>query len=113
MSYDASRDPAPQRVDGVSARTHGPARNWYPLQTSHIGAKELPAYARCMHIRLAPAFVGSLTMVVVPIAEMDDASTRTQVIDSTNTYTFGVRRIVSLNGGASVPANVSIDLITE
>ena len=113
MAYDKKRDPNPQRMSGFSASTHGPARNWYALTADHIGAKELPRYARCIGLRLAPAFSGALTLVVVPISEKDDASTRTLIFDSTNIYTYSVRRIVTVNGGTTIPANVSLDLITD
>jgi hypothetical protein len=54
-----------------------------------------------------------LTLIVVPIAEESDASTRTLLVDATEYLPFCVRRIVSLNGGATIPTGVSIEVIRD
>jgi len=114
MTYTRSLDPNQQKEpDVLNAMTHGPARNWYPLLDSHLGAKELPAYGRALRIRLSSAFSGALAIVGVPIGELDDAVTRTSYVDATEVLQYGYRRIVSLNGGTTVPAGCNIDVITE
>lgn len=114
MTYEKSKDPNKDRFPGISnAAGHGPARNWYSLQSGDIGTKELPVYGRSLGVRLAATATPPLVMVVVPIGELDDASTRTLYFDQTEIRTYGVRRIHSLNGGATMPTGVTIDLLTE
>lgn len=113
MTYNKDLDPNKQKVPSeLNPMTHGPARNWYSLVDAHIGTKELPAYGRSLRVRLSSSFSGTLTIVGVPIGEADDAATRTLYVDATETLPFGFRRIHSLNGGTTVPANCNIDVVT-
>lgn len=116
MGYDQSRDPYVSFTDplsGGNAAASGAARDWYTLTNSMIGAQELPTYGRGMRVRLASNAVVPLTIVCVPIGESVDSNTRTVLVDATESLPFAVRRIVSLNAGATVPTGVSIDIITE
>lgn len=111
-SYDSSREP----LKSDNARAAGPARDWYALQNTHIGAKELPKYGRGMYLRIGTSgTVGTppVTLVVVPIDETDDSATRTLVRDQSEYIPYAVRRIVSVNGGATLPTGVSIDIFTK
>lgn len=109
MTYDRSKDP----TGTANANGSGAARNWYNLQASQIGAKELPAYGRSLRVRMGSAASVPLTMVVVPIDEADDATTQTLIVDKTEYVPYGVRRIVSINGGTALPSGISIDVITK
>lgn len=109
MTYDPNRMGIPG--GGFNA---GPANNWYTLQNADIGAAELPKYGRALLITVGPAVALPLAIVVVPLAEPDDAQTRTITIYDSGDQVIprAVRRIVSIAGGATVPAGVQIDVVT-
>lgn len=107
------RNPALDPYSATASGLNSPARSWYVLQAAHIGAQELPLYARALRVRLGPAVAGAVTLVVVPIGEPNDAATTTINVDATELLPFGVRRIVSVNGAATLPAGVDVDLITD
>ena len=116
MPYDKTRDryPGDQTSNGfMIPEPHDPARNWYNLADSHIGAKELPVYGRSLRVRVTDAASTPVAFVLVPVGEMTDAATRTLNVDASEYVPYGVRRIVSINGGATVPAGVEVDVITE
>lgn len=115
MPYDKTRDPYPgDQIKGgfEIPEPHDPARNWYTLADANIGAAELPTYARSMRVRVGSTATPPLVMVVVPI-RATDAETRTITVDSSEYLPFGVRRVVSLNGGATVPTGIEIQMVTE
>jgi hypothetical protein len=113
MPYDRSRDPITNASLALpQADRAGFARNWYALQAADIGAQELPRYGRALRVRIGSGG-STVTLVVVPVGETSDAATRTLVVDATETLAFGVRRVVSVNGGTSIPANTAIDVITD
>jgi len=109
MTYDRTKEPTVNE----NTRSGGSARNWYALQAGDIGTKELPKYARAFDVRLGSGAPSAVTLLVVPIGEMDDAATRTIVVSASETFARAIRRIVSINGAATIPAGVAIDLITE
>lgn len=115
MAYIKSRDPFPpdRTANGFEiSEPHDPARNWYTLANANIGAAELPTYASAMRVRIGSTATPPLVMVVVPIGEQDDAQTRTITVDASEYLPFGVRRVVSLNGGATIPTGIEIQMIT-
>jgi hypothetical protein len=116
MPYDKTRDryPGDQTSNGfMIPEPHDPARNWYTLADANIGAAELPTYARSMRVRVGSTATPPLVMVVVAIGEGTDATTRTITVDATENLPFGVRRIVSLNGGTTVPTGIEIQMVTD
>ncbi len=108
MPYSQPLDP----FAGTTATPISSARNWYALTNAMIGAAELPQYGKALRIRNGSGSV--LTLVVVPVAEASDAATDTVTIETGVSYEpLGVRRLVSINGGATVPASVEIKIITQ
>jgi hypothetical protein len=108
MTYNAARDP-------FSTTTPTPissGRNWYGVTGAMLGAAELPDYGKAMRVRNATG--ADLVLVVVPVAETNDATTDTLTFgQGVELLPFGVRRIVSINGGTTVPANSDIKIVTQ
>lgn len=111
MTYDSSRD----RFASTALSPIGPGRNWYTLADADIGAKELPAYGKALHLSIGAAVSLPLSIVVVPIGEGNDATTRTLTYTQAGEFREdrGVRRIVSINAGASVASGLQIDVVTS
>jgi len=107
MPYDAQRDP----YAFTSGSLISVARNWYLLTNAMIGAQELPLYGRAMRVRNMTG--APLVLVVVPISEPDDAATQTITVDQTEMLPFAVRRIVSINGGTTIPALTGVQVVTS
>ncbi|SON55824.1 hypothetical protein HDIA_2283 [Hartmannibacter diazotrophicus] len=114
MPIDKSLDPtlSRKRSQEMLAVESGPARDWYTLTNAMIGAKELPTYGRALEIILDDAVNRPVTFVVVPIDETSDAATRSIPVYTSGPLPRSVRRIVSINGAAVVPAGVQVDVIT-
>lgn len=108
MPRDLTRDPFSSHASGLGA----PARKFYSLTNAMIGSVELPEYARALRVRMGSSAPAPVVLIVVPIAEDNDASTVTLTVDATELLPFGVRRILSVNGGSTIPSGVSVDLIT-
>lgn len=109
MPYDRARDAAGSR----NANANGPARNWYDLTDEHVGAQELPAYGRCLRVHIGDGATTPLTIVGVPIGETSDEAVHTVLVDETEYLLLGFRRIVSLDGGETIPEGVSIVVVTD
>lgn len=108
MTYDRARD-----LSTDNARSAGAARDWYALTNAMIGAQELPTYGRGLRVRMGSGASVPLTIVCVPVGEETDGNTRSLIVDATENLPLAVRRIVSLNAGATLPSGVSIDIITK
>lgn len=109
MPYDQVRDAFAVH----SGSRSGPARNWYTLAAADIGAKELPAYARAFEVILSFDVALPFTVQVVPIGAADgDVRSITYYEPGRHAENRGIRRVVSVAGGTTVPAGVQIDLIT-
>jgi hypothetical protein len=106
------RNTALDLYHSFAAPPPSPARNWYALTGVMIGALELPAYARAMRVRVGSTATPPVILVVVPLSEDSDAATQTITVDATETLAFGVRRVVSVNGGTSIPTGVEIQMVT-
>jgi hypothetical protein len=109
MAYDRTKDPAGAR----NADAAGPARDWYTLANADIGAKELPTYGRSLYVTVGSAVTVPVVVVVVPIGNTDDNATRSLSISTTGPLPLGVRRIVSINGGTTIPTGFQIDVVTK
>lgn len=93
----------------------GPAQRWYTLSNANIGAAELPLYGRALILSVGAAVALPVSIVVVPVGEPSDSATRTITITQAGSEVViprGVRRIVSINGGATIPAGLQIDVVT-
>ena len=110
MTYDSSRD----RFASTALSPIGPGRNWYTLADADIGAKELPVYGKALHLSIGAAVSLPLSVVVVPIGEPNDATTRTLTFTQAGEIREdrGVRRIVSIAGGTTVPSGLRVDVVT-
>lgn len=106
MPYEAQRD----LYSSFSGSLSSVARRWYLLENAMIGAQELPVYARALRVRNVTG--APLVLVVVPLGEESDAATQVITVDTTELLPFSVRRIVSLNGAATIPAGTGIQVIT-
>lgn len=96
-----------------SKTLESPARNWYTLTNADINAKELPTYGKAIRVRIGSGVTLPVVLEVVPVGEPDDNKVQTLQVDATETLPFGVRRVVTINGGATIPANVGVRIITE
>ena len=109
MTYDATRNP----FAGFSVLPEGPAANYYALTNDMIGAKELPVYGKSVRVLFGSGAPASVALVVVPLGENSDARTETLTCTATETLDFAVRRIVTVNGGATLPAGVTIHVLSD
>lgn len=80
------------------------ARSWRTLANADIGA-DLAAYA--LRVEVDPAQGQAATLVVLPTNSNTPQTVRCW---TTETLPFGIKKITSVNGGATIPSWIGIQI---
>lgn len=108
MPYDPARD-----LIGLGATHTSPGNSGYFLTNGMIGSAELPIYAKAIRVTAEASVAAPMTISMV-MKDMGDSDVQVHsFFTGVELAPFMPRRITAINGGATIPAGVTIYIFTK